>query len=105
MMFCKQETAMLFLYAAAGLAMSCIWPGIAHTTIAINRNSSGKIMSYLSFGAGLGNVVLPFAQGAIISIVNPMAAFFVLAVLTVAIAIYVLRFSGIAKKIEFNQAK
>ena len=88
MMFCGQETIMLGLYAASGLALACVWPGIAHASVAIDRGASGKIMSYLNLGSGLGASLIPLAIGAIINTTGISIAFLVLALISVASAFY-----------------
>ena len=88
MMVCRHETAMLVLYAASGLALACVWPGIANASVAIDRSASGRIMSYLTLGSGLGGALIPLATGALITTSGISVAFFVLALVTIAPAIY-----------------
>jgi len=88
MMVCRHDVAMLVLYAAAGLAMACVWPGIVNATVAIDLSASGRIMSYLTLGGGLGCSLVPLAIGALINTGGIPVAFLVLALVTVAAAVY-----------------
>jgi fucose permease len=85
---CGQEIIMLALFLASGFACSCIWPGIVNAAIALDREVSGKIMSYLVLGGGLGGALLPLVMGMIIDSAGIPAAFLILAGLSVITGIY-----------------
>jgi len=65
MIFSRQEIVVLGLFAAAGLTCSCIWPGIINSAVSLNRSASGRIVSYLNMGTGVGGMLIPFINGVI----------------------------------------
>ena len=88
-LFFRHEFAMLMLFAAAGLACSCVWPGIAGAAVLKNPDASGKVMSYLNLGAGLGGAIVPLIMGIVMDVSNIFFSFALLAALSTAAGIYI----------------
>ena len=86
--FFRQEVVMLVLFTAAGLACSCIWPGIVNSAFSLKSSSSGKIMSYLYLGSGIGGMLIPLIFGAIMNLSNMSYSFLLLTVLSFGAGAY-----------------
>jgi len=100
MAFCRQEYAMLFFFAASGLACSCVWPGIANSAVTLNQEASGRIMGYINLGTGTGGAVLPLVNGAILSLAGMSASYLVLSVFPVLAGLYIWRQSNRAAAVD-----
>lgn len=90
-LFCRQEYVMLVLFFASGLACSCVWPGIVNLAIALNRKASGKVMSYLNLGAGIGGMLIPLLNGMIMNLSGMSVSFLFLIILSIATGAYILK--------------
>jgi MFS family permease len=95
--FVIQENTMLIMFALAGFACSCIWPGIINAAVTTNKNASGAIMSYLNFGAGTGGALLPFFIGILLTGTGMKASFLVMAIFPVLAGVFLLKYSGKTK--------
>ena len=89
--FARQEIVMLVLFAIAGLACSSIWPGIVNSSFALNRSASGKIMSFLNLGGGMGAALIPLAIGAIMNAASMPIAFLILTAFTIFAGLFMFR--------------
>jgi len=87
----RNEIVMLVLFAVAGFACSCIWPGIVNAAVALNRTDSGALMSYLNLSGGIGGSAIPLAVGVIMDAANFSVSFLVLIVFSVIAGVYMLK--------------
>ena len=91
MILTRHETVMLTLFALAGFACSCIWPGMLNAAASLNRDSSGAVFSYLNLGGSIGGAVVPLAVGIIMAAANMTASFLFLIALTLIAGVYILK--------------
>jgi len=92
--FCRQDILALILFAASGFACSCVWPGIVNATIALDRESSGRLMGYLNLGSGMGGSIFPLVVGAVMNNIGMSVSFIILAVFAVLAGTFLWRNSG-----------
>jgi MFS family permease len=90
----KHEYVMLAIFALAGLACSCVWPGIINAAFALNRGATGTLMSLVYLGAGLGGVVFPLMNGIIMNAASMSVSFLILAILPIIAGFYMWKNAG-----------
>ena len=89
--FGRQEMLLLILFAASGLACSCVWPGITNAAVARNPGASGAVMSYLNLGAGVGGAVFPLIMSTGMEFTSLFTSFAILATFSLVAGIFMWR--------------
>ena len=89
--FISDGYVLLVVFAIAGIACACVWPGIIHSAVSLNRNSSGTILSYLNVGSGLGGAVVPLLIGALWNSAGFSFSFIIMALLPIAAGFFMLK--------------
>ena len=94
-MFCRDPALMLCLFAAAGVACGCVWPGIMSAATSRYPGATGAVASYLVVGGGFGGSFMPVAMGGVMVFTGTAGSFVIMvagAVITGAIMLRAKRF-------------